>query len=120
MDRLVFNYRNDINQKSHTFASSIPHPVNNLSLLYFKTNIIEQAQTGGFTTISSIPIPKEREDAIKYEPIRSNWYTLKNMEVREIDFILTDERNESLNYTGGNINVSLTFRTNTCSHEYSQ
>ena len=68
LDRMIFLYKNDGKQIDKTFTSSIPYPINDISLMYFKTNIVEIGEDGDYTTIASIPIPLERDTAIRYEP----------------------------------------------------
>ena len=113
LDRKVFRY--EIGSYGNIIQSSVPHKINKLSLLYFKSSIIDRDGNEGLGVLASIPIPESARVAIKYEPIRLSWNILKNMEIREIDFCLTDECNKILNYTGGNISFNLTFSTGTCS-----
>ena len=113
LDRLIFLYKNTGKQEYQTYISSIPYPINDISLMYFKTSIVENAEEGEYTTIASIPIPLERSTSIRYEPHTAIWYAVKNIDIREIPFIVTDEKKRFLNYTNGNINFSLSFRSNT-------
>ena len=112
LDRLIFIYKNVAEIQNKQFQSSTPYPINELSLMYFKTNIIYSSDDNNseHNTIASIPIPLNRTDSIRYEPINLIWHTLKTLNVREISFVISDEFKKLLNYTSGNINFSLNFR----------
>ena len=95
-------------------SSTIPYKINELSLLYFKVNIVEQNTSHILSSLATIPIPVHRESPVKYEPINPIWYPLKQHEIREIKIQLTDEKNTKLNLTNGNLNFTLGFRTANC------
>ena len=74
---MTFLYENDGKQIYKTFTSSIPYPINDISFIYFKTNIVENDEDDEYTIIASIPIPLERDTAIRYDPLTPIWYAVK-------------------------------------------
>ena len=80
----------------------------------FKTSILSHLDESEFSNLATIAIPVEKEDPIKYEPINAIYFPVKGSEIREINFLLTDELNNIINYTNGNLNFTLAFRTHNC------
>ena len=113
LDQLIFTHKNLSTQSNKMIASTIPYKENNLSILYFKTDIINHIdQNSNFAPLAAIPIPVLRENPIIFEPIHPVYIPIKKMQIREINFLLTDELNTKLNLTNGNLNFTLGFRTN--------
>ena len=113
LDQLIFSHTIIEEKKiNKCIVSSKPFKENNLSIMYFKTDIIDHNDQSNYSPLATIPIPVMRENPIIYEPYYPIYLPIKKFEVREINFLLTDEKNNKLNLTNGNLNFTLEFKSN--------
>ena len=114
LDQVIFEYKNATKSKEVLILSNKPYKLNDLSLLNFKTNLIHHSEQSEYSTLASVPIPTNQQTPINYEPINPIYFQLKNREIREIKFLLTDGVHEKLNLTNGSVHFTLNFRTRDC------
>ena len=114
LDQLIFEYKNTAKSTELLLVSNKPYKLNDLSLLNFKTNLIHLSEQSEYSTLASVPIPTNQQTPINYEPINPIYFQLKNRDIREIKFLLTDGVHEKLNLTNGSVHFTLNFRTREC------